>query len=124
MERYKARLVARSSTWIVLSQRHYTLQLLEDTGFLDSKHANVPWIPNYNLKLLMETSLLINLSIDALLVGFFIDALSQYHMLFITLVSLYLNHVSLIYKQLIISFVISKPILVKDFFFYFVILCS
>lgn len=68
----------------------------------------------------METSLLINLSIDALLVGFFILHLLGWrlHMLFNTLVSLYLNHVSLIYKQLIISFVISKPILVKDFFFF------
>ena len=34
--------IARSSTGIVLSQRHYALQLLEDVGFLASKPTLVP----------------------------------------------------------------------------------
>ena len=37
--------IARSSTGIVLSQRHYALQLLEDTSFLASKLALLPMDP-------------------------------------------------------------------------------
>ena len=37
--------IARSTKGIVLSQRHYTLQLLEDTSFLASKPARVPMDP-------------------------------------------------------------------------------
>ncbi|XP_073129631.1 uncharacterized mitochondrial protein AtMg00240-like [Henckelia pumila] len=41
--------IARSSTGIFLSQRHYTLTLLEDTGFLASKQATVPMKPRVRL---------------------------------------------------------------------------
>ncbi|XP_024024810.1 uncharacterized protein LOC112092560 [Morus notabilis] len=41
--------IARSSSGIVLSQRHYTLQLLEDTGFLASKPVSVPMDPKLQL---------------------------------------------------------------------------
>ena len=41
--------IARSSTGIVLSQRHYALQILEDTGFLACKTATVPMDPKVQL---------------------------------------------------------------------------
>ena len=41
--------IARSSTGIVLSQRHYALQILEDTGLLACKLANVPMDPKIQL---------------------------------------------------------------------------
>ena len=41
--------IAHSSAGIVLSQRHYVLQLLEDTGHLASKPASVPTDPRFHL---------------------------------------------------------------------------
>ncbi|XP_052181881.1 uncharacterized mitochondrial protein AtMg00810-like [Diospyros lotus] len=41
--------IARSTKGIFFSQRHYALQLLEDTGFLSSKLAIVPMISNIRL---------------------------------------------------------------------------
>ena len=41
--------IAQSSKGILLSQRHYALQLLEDTGFLGSKPAHLPMDPNVSL---------------------------------------------------------------------------
>lgn len=41
--------LARSKKGIVLSQRHYTLQLLEDTGFLTSKPTSFPMDPKLKL---------------------------------------------------------------------------
>ena len=41
--------IARSSTGIVPSQRHYALQLLEDTSFLASKLALLPMDPKLQL---------------------------------------------------------------------------
>ena len=41
--------IAKSVKGIVLSQRHYTLQLLEDTGFLGCKPAKVPMDPKVRL---------------------------------------------------------------------------
>ena len=41
--------IARSSQGILLSQRHYALQLLEDTGFLGAKPAPVPMDPKLRL---------------------------------------------------------------------------
>ena len=41
--------IAHSSAGIVLSQRHYVLQLLEDTGHLASKPASVPTDPGLRL---------------------------------------------------------------------------
>ena len=41
--------IARSSTSIVLSQWHYTHQLLEDTSFLGSKTASLPMDPKLQL---------------------------------------------------------------------------
>ena len=41
--------IARSSSGILLSQRQYTLQLLEDTGFLASKPVSLPMDPKLNL---------------------------------------------------------------------------
>lgn len=41
--------IARSSKGLILSQRHYTLELLEDTGFLNSKPTNVPMDPKLKL---------------------------------------------------------------------------
>lgn len=41
--------LARLSRGIVLSQRQYTLQLLEDTGFLASKPASIPIDPKLQL---------------------------------------------------------------------------
>lgn len=41
--------IARSSSGILLTQRHYTLQLLEDTGFLASKPTFVPMEPHLHL---------------------------------------------------------------------------
>lgn len=42
--------LARSSTGIYLSQRHYTLQLLEDVGLLGSKPEAVPMNPHLKLR--------------------------------------------------------------------------
>lgn len=71
----------------------------------------------------MGTFLLTILNIDASLVGFSVSLFPSLisHIVFITLVSLCLNYVSLSCKQLIISFVISKLILVKDFFICFIL---
>ena len=41
--------IAHSSSGIVFSQRHYTLQLLEDTGFLAAKPATCPMDPKVQL---------------------------------------------------------------------------
>lgn len=41
--------IALSSKGIVLSQRHYNLELLEDIGFLGSKPTNVPIDPKLKL---------------------------------------------------------------------------
>lgn len=41
--------IARSNSGIVISQRHYTLQLLEDTGYLSCKPANAPMDPKTHL---------------------------------------------------------------------------
>ncbi|XP_061366238.1 uncharacterized mitochondrial protein AtMg00810-like [Gastrolobium bilobum] len=41
--------IARAQKGIFLSQRHYTLQLLEDTGFLACKPASVPMDPRLQL---------------------------------------------------------------------------
>ncbi|KAL5569251.1 hypothetical protein UlMin_025826 [Ulmus minor] len=41
--------IAKSAKGIVLSQRHYTLQLLEDTGYLACKPASVPMDPKVQL---------------------------------------------------------------------------
>lgn len=41
--------IARSSSGIFLNQRKYTLELLEDTGFLGSKPASVPLDPHTKL---------------------------------------------------------------------------
>lgn len=41
--------IARSSTGIILSYCHYTLQLFEDTGFLASKPALIPMDPKLHL---------------------------------------------------------------------------
>ncbi|XP_022848785.1 uncharacterized protein LOC111371108 [Olea europaea var. sylvestris] len=44
-------ITARSNSGIVISQRHYTLQLLEDTGYLNCKPANAPMDPKTHLSL-------------------------------------------------------------------------
>ncbi|KAL5544289.1 hypothetical protein UlMin_008073 [Ulmus minor] len=41
--------IAKSSQGLNLSQRHYTLQLLEDTGYLACKPANLPMDPKVSL---------------------------------------------------------------------------
>ncbi|KAL5581466.1 hypothetical protein UlMin_013908 [Ulmus minor] len=41
--------IAKSAKGIVLSQRHYTFQLLEDTGYLACKPASVPMDPKVQL---------------------------------------------------------------------------
>ena len=43
--------IARSSKGIMLRQRHYTLQILEDEGFLDSKPIKTPMDPKLHLSL-------------------------------------------------------------------------
>lgn len=42
--------LARSSKGIILSQRNYALQLLEDTGFLASKPVSLPMDPCVKLQ--------------------------------------------------------------------------
>lgn len=42
--------IIRSSTGIVLSQHNYTLQLLEETGYLGSKPTKIPMDPKTQLK--------------------------------------------------------------------------
>ncbi|KAL5549706.1 hypothetical protein UlMin_004937 [Ulmus minor] len=41
--------IAKSAKGIVISQRHYTLQLLKDTGYLTCKPASVPMDPKVQL---------------------------------------------------------------------------
>ncbi|XP_068644814.1 uncharacterized mitochondrial protein AtMg00810-like [Aristolochia californica] len=41
--------IAQSKQGIVLSQRHYTLQLLEDTGYLACKPTSIPMDPKLRL---------------------------------------------------------------------------
>ncbi|KAL5569566.1 hypothetical protein UlMin_026141 [Ulmus minor] len=41
--------IAKSSQGLILSQRHYTLQLLEDTGYLACKPATLPMDPKASL---------------------------------------------------------------------------
>ncbi|TXG65219.1 hypothetical protein EZV62_006494 [Acer yangbiense] len=60
--------MARSSAGIVLSQRHYTLQLLEDTGNLACKPVAVPMNPNVHLSAL-DGALLPDPSVYKRLIG-------------------------------------------------------
>ncbi|XP_022843189.1 uncharacterized protein LOC111366719 [Olea europaea var. sylvestris] len=43
--------VARSNSKIVISQRHYALQLLADSGYLDCKLTNTPMDPKVTLNI-------------------------------------------------------------------------
>lgn len=43
--------IARSSSGIVLTQHQYTLQILSDAGFLDSKPVKTPMNPRISLSL-------------------------------------------------------------------------
>ncbi|XP_072950413.1 uncharacterized protein [Typha angustifolia] len=60
--------IARSAKGIFLSQRHYTLQLLEDTSFLASKPATLPMDPKLKLSS-FEGDLLEDASLYRRLVG-------------------------------------------------------
>jgi len=82
--------IAQSHKGIFFSQRHYTLQLLEDTGFLSSKLVMVLLIPNVKLcsmdgDLLKDPSTyrrligcLLYLTISHLDIIFAVHKLSQY----------------------------------------------
>ena len=61
--------IARATTGIVivLSQRHYTLQLLEDTGFLATKPISVPMDPK--VRLTAHEGELLSLNIECSLDG-------------------------------------------------------
>ena len=41
--------IVQSTTGVVLSQRHYTLQLLEGTGYLSCKLTSAPMDPKVQL---------------------------------------------------------------------------
>lgn len=43
--------MARSNSEIVISQRHYALQLLEDSGYMDRKLTNTPMDPKVSLSI-------------------------------------------------------------------------
>ena len=86
--------IAKSSAGIVLSQRHYALQLLEDAGFLASKPVVVPTDPKLHLNstdgdLLSDPSQFRRL-IGRLVYLTFLDSIS--HLLFINSISFYPSH--------------------------------
>lgn len=82
--------IAKSSKGIVLSQWHYTLHILEDTGFLGSKPILVPMDPKLKLNghdgdLLLDPSQykrligrLLYLTLSRLDITFAVHKLSQY----------------------------------------------
>ena len=82
--------IAKSSRGISLSQRKYTLSLLEDTSFLACKPSNLPMDPNLKLNLhdgdlLLDPSVykrligkLIYLTISRPDITFVVNRLSQY----------------------------------------------
>lgn len=49
--------IARSQSGFVISQRHYTLQLLEDSGYLDCKPTSTPMDQKISLSSASSTSL-------------------------------------------------------------------
>ena len=81
--------ITRYSTDIIFFQRHYTLQLLKDTGFLAPKPTNVPMDPKIQLnasdgELLLDASIyrclidhLLYLTISRLDITFVVHKLSQ-----------------------------------------------
>lgn len=110
--------IARSSKGLILSQRHYTLELLEDTGFLNSKPTNVPMDPklklnNHDGPLLTDPSQyrrlvgrLLYLTLSRPDIAFAVHKLSQY-------IS---NHACLIFMLFIICFVTSNRTSAKAYF--------
>ena len=60
--------IAKSSRGISLSQRKYTLSLLEDTSFLACKPSNLPMDPNLKLNL-HDGDLLLDPSVYKRLIG-------------------------------------------------------
>lgn len=82
--------IVQSSTGITFSQRHYTLQLLEDIGFLAAKPSNAPMDPKVPLnasngELLPDDSVyqcligcLLYLTISRLDIIFVVHKLSQF----------------------------------------------
>ena len=60
--------IAKSAIGIVLSQRHYPLQLLEDTGYLACKPANVLMDPKVQLSV-VDGDILPNISQYRRLIG-------------------------------------------------------
>lgn len=65
--------IARATKGIMLSQRHYTLQLLEDTGLLSCKPTTVPMDPRAHLNDTDEEVLLTYHNIEDLSVDFCIS---------------------------------------------------
>lgn len=65
--------IVKSSSGIVLSQRNYTLKLLEDTGYLSSKQVNIPMDPKVDLSFIDGDALEDSYIIEVLLGSFYIS---------------------------------------------------
>ena len=117
--------IARPSKGIILSQRHYTLQLLEDTGFLASKPASIPMDPKISLNS-FDGELLSDATQFRRLIGCLLYlTLSRPNITFvIDLASFCPSLGSLIFKLHTIFLDILNHALVKVFFLHLPLLCS
>ncbi|XP_068662825.1 uncharacterized protein [Aristolochia californica] len=108
--------IAHSKTGIVLSQRHYTLQLLEDSGYLTCKPTRDPMDPKLNLTA-TDGDLLPDITHYRRLIGKLLYlTLSRPDITFVVhkLTQFVAQPAFLISRQYITYFVISRPVLVKQ----------
>lgn len=110
--------IARSTRGISLSQRHYTVTLLEDTGLLGCRPNTVPMIPHFAFVLLIVSPFMIHLFIEELWDNYYILSYLDrtLHLQYTCWVRLFLNHVNLTLMLHIICFNILRGLGPRDFY--------
>ena len=101
--------IAQSTTSIVFSQRHYTLQLLEDNGYLACKPSSIPMDPKVQLSA-HDGIVLYDVSQYRVLIGHFLYLSLILLLLPINLVSFWLKLGYLTCKLFITFYTILSPL--------------